>query len=115
MNGSPSYGGVFDLDQKEREIAEYEAQSQAPGFWDDNVAAQKTMREINTRKEWVDSWSEAHTRAEDLAGLIEIAEEEKDSSMEPDVERELGCLPAMSKGSSSGTCSPIRTMSATRS
>ena len=91
-NGSPSYGGAFDLDQKEREIAEFEAQSQAPGFWDDNVAAQKMMREINTRKEWVDSWAEAHTRAEDLAGLIEIAEEEKDSSMEPDVERELQVL-----------------------
>src|SRR5688500_9736486 len=84
--GSPNYGGAFDLDQKEREIAELEAYTQSPGFWDDNVAAQKTMREINIRKEWVDSWTEVHTRAEDLKGLVEIAEEERDAGMEPDIE-----------------------------
>jgi peptide chain release factor 2 len=88
----PNCGGVFDIEAKEREIAEMEAQSQAPGFWDDNIAAQKVMREINTRKEWVDEWSTANGQAEDVSTLVELAEESGDETMEGEIQSELGRL-----------------------
>src|SRR5690242_13299991 len=69
-----------------------EAQSQAPGFWDDNIAAQKVMREINTRKEWVDEWRTANGQAEDVSTLVELAEESGDDAMEGELQSELGRL-----------------------
>jgi peptide chain release factor 2 len=69
-----------------------EAQSQTPGFWDDNIAAQKVMREINTRKEWVDEWRKANGQAEDVSTLVELAEESSDDAMEGELQSELGRL-----------------------
>ena len=69
-----------------------EAQSQAPNFWDDNVAAQKTMQEISTRKEWVEQWEDARTTADDLQALLELGEEAEDESMEGELEAEMGKL-----------------------
>jgi peptide chain release factor 2 len=91
---SLNYGGIFDIDRKEREIAEFEAQSQAPDFWDDNIAAQKTMREISLRKEWVDEWRAASTGADDIAALIELGREAGDDSMTGELEGELAKLAA---------------------
>ena len=88
----PTYGGSFDVEGKEREIAELEVQTQRPGFWDDNVAAQKTMREINVRKDWVDSWKKASAKADDVSALIELAEEAGDESMESEVAAEVETL-----------------------
>jgi peptide chain release factor 2 len=61
----------------------------APGFWDDNVAAQKVMREITIRKEWVDSWSNLYRQVEDLETLVEMAEESDDDSLIPEIGKEL--------------------------
>ncbi len=89
MSGSPSSGGAFDLDRKEREIAEYEAKSQGPDFWNDNIAAQKVMREINVRKEWVEQWRETSGAADDVNALLELGEEAGDSSMGDELRAEL--------------------------
>ncbi len=69
-----------------------EAQSQGPTFWDDNIAAQKVMREIATRKEWVDDWRATDRAAEDIAALIELGREAADDSMAPEMESELASL-----------------------
>ena len=83
---SLNYGGIFDIDRKEREIAEFEAQSQGPTFWDDNLAAQKVMREIAMRKEWVEEWGAARAQADDIAALVELGREAGDDSMTPELE-----------------------------
>ncbi len=84
-----NYGGVFDLDRKEREIDELESRTQENDFWNDNVAAQGVMREIATRREWVDAWQAARRRADDASALIDLAREAQDESMETDIEAEL--------------------------
>lgn len=86
---SPRSGGTFEVDRKEREIAEFEARSEQPGFWDDNVAAQKLMREIATRKEWVEEWERANSAANDAETLIELAAEAGDESMGGEIDAEL--------------------------
>ncbi len=48
------------------------------------------MREINTRKEWVDAWTNLNRQIEDLATLIELAEESGDDSLQGEIEAELG-------------------------
>jgi peptide chain release factor 2 len=66
-----------------------EARSQAPNFWDDNIAAQKVMREINMRKEWVEEWQGAKQQADDITALIELGREAGDDSMTEEMEAEL--------------------------
>jgi hypothetical protein len=68
-------GGFFDIDAKQREVDDREHRSQAPGFWDDNQAAQKVMQEIAERKEWIFVWSALKTQCDDIAALVELCEE----------------------------------------
>ncbi len=64
-------------------------QTAAPGFWDDNVAAQKVIEEINGRKEWVDAYDEASAAVSDAGLLVELAAEEQDGSLEPEIDRDV--------------------------
>ncbi len=89
-----SYGGVFDIDRKERQIDEFEARTRQTDFWNDNVAAQGIMREIANRRDWVDAWRSARRHADDAMALIELAREAGDESMEDEIEAELGVLEA---------------------
>jgi peptide chain release factor 2 len=50
------------------------------------------MREINTRKEWVEAWSKADGAAADVTALIELGEEAGDPSMDREIETELDRL-----------------------
>ncbi|MFM8179203.1 MAG: PCRF domain-containing protein, partial [Candidatus Kapaibacterium sp.] len=72
------------MDAKQREVDEREHDSQMPGFWDDNQAAQKVMQEIAERKEWISVWTALKSRCEDVAALIELSEESDDPSTEPE-------------------------------
>jgi peptide chain release factor 2 len=62
--------------------------TQIPGFWEDNIAAQQIMREINTRKDWVDEWNVLNTQVEDLSTLIELADESGDDSLQGEIVEE---------------------------
>ena len=44
------FGGVFDVDDINKKIAEKEALTTAPGFWDDNAKATKIMNDIKLLK-----------------------------------------------------------------
>jgi peptide chain release factor 2 len=85
-------GGIFDIDGKEQEIAEFEKQTQEPDFWNDNEAAQKVMQEISRRKEWTDAWHAASSQGDDVQALIELAAEAEDESMEAEISGELDAL-----------------------
>lgn len=63
--------------------------SQQPGFWDDNIAAQKTMQEIAERKDWISAWGEARKAVDDAGAMRELALEVNDESMESDIDAEI--------------------------
>jgi peptide chain release factor 2 len=86
---SPRFGGIFDLDKKESEIAEFEAKTHAVDFWDDNVAAQKMMQQISLRKEWVDAWKAIERKVSDAGALTELAEESADESYAAEIGKDL--------------------------
>jgi peptide chain release factor 2 len=83
------YGGFFDLEVKQTEIAEREQLSEQPGFWDDANQAQKIMQEISERKEWIAIWESAQLSVHDAEALLQLAEEMGDSSMEQEIETEI--------------------------
>jgi len=82
-------GVIFDIDTKEKEVAELQNKTEAPDFWNDNLAAQKVMQEIASRKAWVDSWAAVHRKLDDAGSLVELAEESNDESFTNDIEKEL--------------------------
>jgi peptide chain release factor 2 len=83
------FGGIFDLDTKEKELRELQARTAIDGFWNDNVAAQKIISQINDRKEWIDAWNSVNTLYNDSKSLMEMAEESQEVSFEKEVVRDI--------------------------
>ena len=73
------------LDNKEKRIQELEASMEAPGFWDDPDSSQITMKELKNLKSSFERFHELEQGIEDAQTLIEMAEEENDTSLIPDV------------------------------
>ena len=59
----------------------------APGFWDNQETAQQVVVELKALKAILGPMEEASSGAEDLTGLLEMAEE--DDSMADDVVQEV--------------------------
>jgi peptide chain release factor 2 len=74
-------GGLFEIDEKAGQVAEREALSGRPGFWDNNETAQNVMREISARRIWIDAWQKLNKKQQEIAELIELAESEADDGL----------------------------------
>ena len=66
------WGGIFDYDRKIAEIADFEAISAQPDFWNDSDEAEKVMKQIQSRKAWTSSFEEIRTKVDDLEVLHEF-------------------------------------------
>jgi len=86
---TPNFGGIFDIDVKQSEIDALQQKTTEPNFWTDNIAAQKVMHEINSRKSWVDSWISVKRMLDDAQTLIELSEESQDESLQNDIDSEF--------------------------
>lgn len=89
MKKAPNSGGFFDIDIKQSEVDSLQQKTSEPGFWNDNIAAQKVMQEINSRKTWVDSWLIIQKSIDELNALIQLAEEANDESFQSEIKNEL--------------------------
>ena len=78
-------GGLFDLDLKKEQIADFEVKMAAPDFWDDNEKAQKVIAEMNAVKSAASEFEELQAEYDDLATMVELIEEEQDESMADDL------------------------------
>jgi peptide chain release factor 2 len=90
---------VFDIPRKEKRAAQLEEASGREGFWNDNIAAQKAMRELTALKEETTTWRDLERRARDAAGLLDLTMEEDNAELGEevarevaDIEKELGAL-----------------------
>jgi peptide chain release factor 2 len=84
---------VFDYDAKVAQINEIEAKMGAPGFWDNQEKAQQAVGELKSLRSLIKPIGEALGAADDLAGLIEMAEE--DESFVAEVTGEIKRLDAV--------------------
>lgn len=66
--------GYLDISSKKKEIETKEAETTAPGFWDDPKKAEVLLKEIKGLKSWVDKFDEISTLVEDLETLFEFFE-----------------------------------------
>ena len=86
--------GYLELDKKQAEVLALEERTAAAGFWNDNAAAQKVIQRLNERKEWIESWKRLEMQANEIAGLIELADEANDVTIEQEIAKDLDKLGA---------------------
>ena len=79
------FGGVFDSDAIDKAIAEKEALTGQPGFWDDPKAAEKVMSQIKKLKNRVEPWRKLLSDMDDLDTMFELALESQEPSDEEEV------------------------------
>lgn len=67
-----SWGGFFDVANRQNKIAESKQLSLSPGFWDDNERATSILKEIKANEYWVTLFEDTNTAVEDFAVLFEF-------------------------------------------
>lgn len=84
----------LDLDSKAKRIEEIEADMEAPGFWDNPDKSNSEMKELKSLKSSFENYDALKSSLEDTKTLIEMAEEEEDTSLVTEVEEEITKLEA---------------------
>ncbi len=79
----------LNVDSIKKEIAAIEGKMSAPGFWDDQEAAQKCVQQLKAYKAVVTMPDELHREIEDAQALIEIAAEEEEGSLFTEIAEHL--------------------------
>jgi peptide chain release factor 2 len=78
-------GGVFDVASIEKSIAEKEAKSAQPGFWNDAQKASKLMSEVKQLRDRIENWNKLKADMDALDEIYHLAKEEGGDSMEGDL------------------------------
>ncbi len=74
----------LQIDRKKIEIANDEEKTVSPEFWDHPKEAEAFMKQLRSKKKWVNDYEEIFTRFEDIQVLMEFAKEDPDSEKELD-------------------------------
>ncbi len=82
---------TFDLAARKERIRALGARRLEPGYWDDSAAASRTEKEIAGEKAWVTDYSVLEGLSEDIATLLELAEEE-DADLDAEIQEEAARL-----------------------
>jgi peptide chain release factor 2 len=80
---------ALHLDDAEREAAELEVTTNADGFWNDMQTAQKTLQTVKRLRQKCDEFNSLKRRYDDVWTLCEMALEERDDSLLPELEAEF--------------------------
>src|SRR5690606_9517632 len=64
----------LEIEKKLIEITNEEEKTFAPDFWDDSKKAEMIMKEIRSKKKWVEDYNNAKESLEDLQILVEYAQ-----------------------------------------
>ncbi|HEY1133194.1 MAG TPA: peptide chain release factor 2 [Nocardioides sp.] len=83
---------VLDVDAMKAEIADLGEQVAAPDLWDDQANAQRVTGRLSALQGELERFTGLSERVEDLAVLVELAEEEGDADSLGEAEAELGRL-----------------------
>lgn len=75
-------------------IANFEEKMSAPDFWDDNERAQGVIAELNAVKSVVEQYERLNNDQEELAMILELAEEEGDEAMAAELAEGVAALRA---------------------
>ncbi|WP_407932798.1 peptide chain release factor 2 [Granulicatella seriolae] len=87
-----SYGGLFDLDKLEQDIASLDQEMAEPGFWDNNESAQVVIQKSNELKAVYDTFHQLEVAYEELELLFDMLKEEPDEEIHQDLVEQLQSL-----------------------
>ena len=73
-------------------MTDLEKRSLAPDFWNNAQQAQQDMRRLAELRDTVESWQSFQSRVQSLLELVQIAQEEDDSSLEEALDEEASSL-----------------------
>ncbi|MCH5271004.1 MAG: peptide chain release factor 2 [Lachnospiraceae bacterium] len=79
----------LDLASKSERIKELTREMEEPGFWDNPERSNRQMKELKNLKDASQSYQDMHTKYDDILTLIEMAEEENDTSLVPEIQEEF--------------------------
>jgi len=79
------WGGIFDIDEKKKEIEEQEKISQQPDFWDDPKEAEKKLKQIARLKSWTSAYEKVRNSVEELQVIMDFYKE--DEATEEDLQK----------------------------
>lgn len=82
-------GDSLHLPQIDGEAEELEKLTVEPGFWDDNANSQKILQKIKQLKDKKESYHNLFLKIEDAQVLNELAMEEQDNSLVPEVQAQI--------------------------
>ena len=85
-------GGLFDLEEKERNIKEYEEMMADPDFWNDGDKAQDIINKNNALKSVVQEFSTLEEGLENSEVLFEMYKEESDEDTHQELIEQLNTL-----------------------
>ena len=91
VEGLKSY---LNIDQKRIEIADEEALTQDPTFWDDPKKAEVHLKKIRAKKVWTEAFDAVETALEDLKVLAEFFAEGEVEEVELD-KQHAKCMEAI--------------------
>lgn len=87
-----SFRGLFDLEEKETNIQEFEEMMADPDFWNDGDKAQEIINKNNALKEVVNGFNALEENYENIEVLIEMLKEESDKESEAELIQQLQSL-----------------------
>ena len=82
-------GGALHLDEARNEVEKLEEESAQDGFWNDTENSQRVQKRIKTLQHKLDRYTKLSGAWEDMLTMCEMAIEEDDDSMLPDLESEF--------------------------
>ncbi len=80
---------AFRLDEAKTEVDKLEAESASEGFWNDLERSQRVQQKIKQLKGKIDKYDRLVSRWNDIDALCQMAIEEEDDSLLPEVEEEF--------------------------
>ncbi len=77
---------LFDVSELTSKLGDIEAISQHENFWEDHERAQKLLKEKKSLENRINEFQAIATKLEDITVLIDLATEEEDESLIPEIE-----------------------------
>lgn len=74
----------LQIEKKKIEISNDDEKTAAPEFWDNPKTAEVFLKQLRSKKKWVEGYDEIKNQFEDLQVLMEFAKEDPDSEKELD-------------------------------
>jgi peptide chain release factor 2 len=89
MGISLIHGGNFDTAELKNQAVELEKESGDPNFWNDRENAEQKLAQLKRLKNKFEPWEKLVQDLSDVKELFELAVEEKDESLESEIQEQL--------------------------